>query len=224
MKSNFFFIFAVTVLYCQSTEVKALAGTQLVGAVTNGLSAEIRLVDWSHSGAGIDVNRQNGFDLLVGVYVRRQAELPMNVLAVSSPGSTQPIYYWGATNSFCGPMELTDLSGKKMRLLKPDVNSSAAYPDCFNLFQLRQNWWKKNQNHAAVWMLPAPGEKLTGFLRENGRFYQLSSFYLGDYFKLRGAGEYKLTIWPKVYERSATNDEYFDRVDLPAMTIPIHWK
>jgi len=42
-----------------------------------------------------------------------------------------------------------------------------------------------------------------------------------NFFKLKVGEEYKLTIWPKIYKRSETNNDIFKRIDIPPVTIPI---
>jgi len=130
-------------------------------------------------------------------------------------------YYWGATNSFCGPMELVSESGKKMRLLKPEILSPQHYPEKFDLRPLHDDFWNKAaksfSTHDEI-----PGHVLPEFLTEGNRPYQYRYFNLNEFFKVKKPGDYKLTVWPVIYRRSSTNDDMYEKIDVPPVTKPIH--
>jgi hypothetical protein len=46
---------------------------------------------------------------------------------------------------------------------------------------------------------------------------------LTNYFNIKKSGEYELTIWPKIYKRSAKDRDLCERIDVPPVTIPIKW-
>ena len=57
--------------------------------------------------------------------------------------------------------------------------------------------------------------------RRVGRIPELSSFEITDWFPVRKPGEYRLTIWPKVYKRLKENDDLCQRIDLPPVSVTI---
>lgn len=117
-------------------------------------------------------------------------------------------FFWG-TNSFCGFVELHDADGVKVRLLKPEINDPAAYPNSYRLRIVG-----RLETHAI-----APYELPHALSGSDANF----TFYLKDYFKVKEPGEYQLTVWPKIYKRLGTNDDLCVRIDVPPVTIPIHW-
>ncbi len=117
-------------------------------------------------------------------------------------------FFW-ATNSFCGFVELRDADGGKVRLLKPEINDSAAYPSSYRLRIVG----RLETHVVASYELP---HALSG---ADANFI----FNIKDYFKIKEPGEYQLTVWPKIYKRLGTNDDLCVRMDIPQVTIPIHW-
>ena len=115
--------------------------------------------------------------------------------------------YFMATNSFCGFIELRNESGNKMPLLNFDANSPKNYPSTYNLklaSRLTEQWFY-----------------LPGGL--SGTDPELFRLHIQQYFKIEKSGDYQLTVWPKIYKRSETNRNLCERIDLPPVTIPIHW-
>ena len=51
----------------------------------------------------------------------------------------------------------------------------------------------------------------------------MGRFKLSDYFAITNAGEYRLTVWPKIFTRALTNKDLCERVDLPPVTITFQW-
>ena len=119
--------------------------------------------------------------------------------------------YFGAPNSFFGFVELKDSEGRKMALLKPQANSQAAYPDSYSIQQARIDLNK------GISM----GPELPGVI--TGSDPVAGNFHLQNYFKIEKPGDYQLTIWPKIYKKSETNQDIVQRIDLPPVTIPIKW-
>lgn len=119
--------------------------------------------------------------------------------------------YFVATNSFCGFLELKDSGGNKLPLLKPNVNSQAAYPSSYSLKQVFINLNK------GISMGPELPMAITG------TDPRICNFHLHRYFQIEKLGDYQLTIWPKIYKRSVTNLDLVERIDLPPVTIPIKW-
>ena len=120
-----------------------------------------------------------------------------------------------ATNDFCGPLELLDGDGHKVPLLKPGVNSLGAYPSSFKLLEMREILMSRHQRGRYDGpLLPWP------CVSANTQF---KMFHIAEYFKLSKLGEYKLTVWPKIYKLTSTNDDLCERIDVPSVIIPIEW-
>jgi hypothetical protein len=115
--------------------------------------------------------------------------------------------YFMATNSFCGLVELRDPKGNTISSLRPDLNSLNAYPDSYNLMSMHYLLMTQYTHYSGP-PLPRTTELIP-------------SFCITNLFKIKEAGEYQLMIWPKIYKRSATNDDVCERIDLPPVTIPI---
>ena len=122
--------------------------------------------------------------------------------------------YYKATNGFCGVLELREDNGHELPILKPEIYSTQAYPV---FFSKRQMWEDQTQGRPAILISPRMPEPLIG------RIPQIASFNLKDYFNLNHTGEYLLTIWPKIYKQSATNDDLCERIDLPPVTATVKW-
>jgi hypothetical protein len=174
---------------------------KIQGEATNGISGE----------ANIICEGQSRFFIVVNV-MRQGNQLPLQ-------GTNSPIYS-GGPNSFCCPLELQDADGKEMVLLKPSVSSPESYPDICNITNLSY----KIQNKFIIMLLPVPESYSRDFLRDAYRNYQLISFNLNDYFKLEKTGEYKLTVWPKIYKQSETNSDIYKRIDVPPVSVMIKWE
>jgi hypothetical protein len=123
--------------------------------------------------------------------------------------------YFQATNSFCGPVELTDEAGRKIPLTHATISSSQAYPETFSL---RAEWFRHFFSNNPL--APRLGPMIFPLPLISGTS-KLAVFQLKDYFDVRQAGQYELTVWPKIYKRSATNSDICDRVDLPPVSIGI---
>lgn len=117
--------------------------------------------------------------------------------------------YFRATNSFCGYIELRNAAGHKIQSLKPEVNSEKAYPDSFNI---------KLASHLLASKV-GKGPPLPYVI--SGSDAEIS-FNLNDYYKIETGEKYQLTVWPKIYKRSTTNDDFCERIDLPPVIIPIN--
>lgn len=120
-----------------------------------------------------------------------------------------------ATNSLCGPMLLYDAKGNSLKPLKPEVNRLSAYPDRFSLSQVERILQKPVGNID----LPI---RFWQFSPDVGPGAYAPSFYLNDYFDIQTPGNYELRVWPKLYRSSATNDDIFERLDLPVLKIPLN--
>jgi hypothetical protein len=120
--------------------------------------------------------------------------------------------YYMATNFFCGPIELQSSSGRKLPALKPEVCAMEGYPVAYRFGTATNNVRQSDDYHGP----PIPNGL--------GNFHpRLASFPLGDYFEVKEPGEYTLTVWPKIYKRSASDADLCQRIDLPPVTVTIKW-
>jgi hypothetical protein len=129
--------------------------------------------------------------------------------------------YWGATNFFCGPIELQDDDGNKIPLLIPDVSSMKPYPEYISMNDILHHMPRYK---ATIMVPPVPGSHGSEFLRNTNKVFLLIYFNLGDYYKPKKPGSYKLTIWPKIYQQSESNKDIYHRIDVPPVSVNIVWK
>ena len=123
-------------------------------------------------------------------------------------------------NYCCGPVEMQDKDKRKLPLLRPQINLPSAYPPSYSLTNAQAFIWRyRNRQAVALDGLLAPFP----LLPRDGLEVDLPKFNIENYFKLETPGEYQLTVWPKIYQRSATNSDLCERIDLPPVTIPIQW-
>ena len=163
-----------------------------VGASTNGIYATAKYLPSEPGGANIRVY----------VHFRPPStNIPTISPFPSTLEETNEVFvpdtdrkYFLATNSFCGFVELKNESGEQIKLLKPAVNSPAAYPAAYNL-KLTS---KLLEGKIDASILP-------GCL--SGMDPVQCSFHLQKYFKIEKPGDYRLTVWPKIYEKSETNQD-----------------
>jgi hypothetical protein len=139
------------------------------------------------------------------------------------------------TNCFCGPIELRDGTGRRLRLLKPQVASSNAYPATYNSQTERSNHFRLIQWYPGPKIFPPPlfatstrselvRFQLGGQERPPGSTLFVRWFQLAEYFDLKDSGEYTLTVWPKIYRRSETNRDICIRMNLPPVTASFRWE
>jgi hypothetical protein len=174
-----------------------------IGQLTNGIAASL------------DADDRKGYPPIIEAFV-------INTNAGGFWGGPEPderpvlewarkvfsdeLLYFPPTNSFCGPIELCDASGKKLPSLKPEASSLDAYPAAFSFA------FAKKHN-------PDPRIHFPRALSSSPE--RLNRFSVWDYFAITNAGEYRLTVWPKIYHRSSTNDDLCQRIDIPPVTITL---
>jgi len=116
----------------------------------------------------------------------------------------------------------------------PDVSSQAAYPPSYNLqtehgryFGRFKDFYSGNGIFPVPLFLSIPRTKLVVFKMPDLSKAKLSTllpnmferrFQLSDFYDINEPGEYQLTVWPKIYERSSTNRDVCQRIDLPPLT------
>lgn len=120
--------------------------------------------------------------------------------------------YYFPTNEFCGPMQLQNVRGQQMLSLQTKVSSLSGYPDFFNFNKAEEDYFSKFMSYSGP-PFPIPAD----------RFRNSMQFTLTNLFVITNAGEYRLTVWPKLYTRDQTNRDLCVRVDLPPVSINFNW-
>jgi hypothetical protein len=117
-------------------------------------------------------------------------------------------WYFKATNDFCGPVELRDSTGQKVKLLRPEVSSNEAYPSSYKLDGAQQRYMRRYRIAYSAPHVTYPEWEQP----------ELARFKLFDYFEITNSGDYRLTVWPKVYVRTSTNTFDCKLIDVPPVT------
>jgi hypothetical protein len=178
------------------------------GAPTNGISAQASVL-W-----GTDHNQLPSISVAVantnvgGFSGQVEPGVPGDAISFFRKASTDEALYFQATNAICGPVELRNPKGTVIQPRNPEAFSAGAYPASFSLREARAH-------------SPHPTAHYSGALVYGGG--PLSEFSLADYFSVTNAGEYLLTVWPKIYHRPSTNSDTRYRVDLPPVSVTIKW-
>lgn len=216
-----------------------------LGEATNGIRAEVELV--SVQGRLTDivvwVNHVDDTNVIANPdpfeNLNKITELDWN--------------YWMATNTFSGPIELRDSTGRILPSQKPhpssfadyrgqefplfpDVSSLTAYPLTYSLKRehgLYFSRFKNGYSGPGIFPMPlffaGPRTELVRFgLSGKETTRQLPTLYqrrfeLEDYFDKKRPGEYTLTVWPKIYKRLTTNSDLCTRIDIPPVTVRFKW-
>lgn len=205
------------------------------GPATNGLCGEIDVV--SHAALGRPV------ELLILVrqldWTNGRADKGDSLEALLDKMRKQDnTDYLMATNAFCGPIELLDSRGQRLSPLKPEVSSMSSYPSSYSQQAANLNYFRRYQIYSGPGVFPlplmlsSPRDELVRFQicraikagtpRPYGGLYD-RIFPLTDYFDIKEPGQYTFTVWPKIYKRSNTNNDTYNRMDLPPVSAVIDW-
>jgi len=183
------------------------------GAATNGISGGIRVA------LGV------GRPLVVSVFVTNanlQETSPMDdsatnpAMAFIEKVEGPDWLYYMPTNSFCGPIELRDVRGSGVPPIEAKARQTNAYPAQYDLSLERSNYLHRKEAMLGPGLFPDP---VLGIASTS----ELIRFEVGKYFDLKEPGEYKLTVWPKIYRRIATNNEVCRRIDVPPVSATLKW-
>jgi hypothetical protein len=188
-------------LVFSATSIPASETSEGIGASTNGI----------HATGKYSPDYPGGGDF---ISISIHFASPSTIVEYVSPFESRKYHiakYFCATNSFIGFVELKNAKGDKIPVLKPWLNSAAAYPDSYSLQQARLFLINN------IGMGPELPFAITGSDPEIG------NFYLKDLFLIEKPGVYQLTVLPKIYKKTQTNDDIVQRIDLPPVTIPINW-
>lgn len=176
------------------------------GMPTNGICGEAAVI-WSRGVARLPDIAVNVINTNRGGFFGPDSSTNEVKAFVDSAFSDQALYF-SPTNLFCGPLELRGPNGLLLPPLKPGIASPQAYPPTFNLGASKKN----NRNFPADFPLPLESW--------NAR---LAEFRVEDYYQVKEPGEYRLSVWPKIYKRASTNSDICVRVDLPPVSVTIKW-
>lgn len=170
--------------------------------VTNGLSAAIQVIR--------DAQRRHLPEIEITVattnaygFYERPYKSWKEVNVVLELAFADGLLYFAPTNRFCGPITLRDRTGHEVPTLRPEVVRPGSYPIAVSI---------RNPTQPGGHEAPVLGTPLIFSPDE------LARFSLGDYFAVTEPGEYKLTVWPKIYKRVSTNDNICRRIDLPPVS------
>jgi len=174
-----------------------------LGEETNGIRARINL----------DVAN----NLLISAHVQIKLDTNMHSMSFQAAElskrdpSGHGWKFFMATNLFSGPMELSDSAGHKMQSLNPDCTFPEMWPHKYHLFAISAGLIDKHRIYSG------PSMPLPLSLSD----MQIFSFHLADYYKIKEPGNYKLTIWPKIYQRVSPTNDICERIDIPPVTIDL---
>lgn len=120
------------------------------------------------------------------------------------------------TNGCIGPVELEGPNGRRVQPNNPALMNSNDYPTTLSWNTLVQG----SLNHN----IRVPGQR--GSLFGAGDLKpeeEIALFDLAKYFTLDNPGDYKLTLWPKLYKKVQRDKDLFQRIDIPPVTFNFHW-
>lgn len=141
-----------------------------------------------------------------GFFGAQMPEDPHDALSIARKIESGTLLYYRPPNLFCGPIELRDAAGAKVSCKKVEFVTAEAYPASFSFSEAK----KLNSNSSQ--MLPSPLVRTPELL---------GSFSLTNFFNIATPARYQLTVWPKIYKRSSTNDDVCLRIDLLPITTTV---
>lgn len=178
------------------------------GASTNGVTG------WIHAQGGDEPFVYVGVQVPPDANTSLAAAGKTNELPSWAADKTSQYFMW--TNPFCGPMELRDGHGRIVLPLKQEMNVPDVFPSQFDLVLVKSNLWFQHMRTGFY-----SGPTLPSKVRVP--WMQLSCFRLKDCFKLQAPGEYRLTVWPKIYKRVSPASRVCRRIDVPPVTVTIEF-
>ncbi len=144
--------------------------------------------------------------------------IPKPVMGAGYFDRTSPVYL-AASNAFCGPIELLNATGESLTFRSHQLTAEEPYPK-----YLRWSILFREAMAQPTISQTVPADKV--YFSGEG-WVELAKFSLQETFGLKEAGEYRLTVWPKLYKRSERADEDRDvyvRIDMPPVTANINWR
>ena len=195
------------------------------GESTNGLKCGISVLNWPDAWVFIETPLANiPYPNSSVVKMSQPAPEAPPVIGYGTGDSVPDSPVWiGAPSGLFGPMELRNVNGEKIPLLKPKANNPEEYPEILRWSILRPQFGGighggPNAPHIGQWQ---GFQKYRDVQQAGGMIHNLKSC-----FRVKETGEYQLTLWPKIYKRSEKpnkDHDIFQRIDLPPVTISIKW-
>jgi hypothetical protein len=182
------------------------------GSMTNGVRGGVDVRPGVKGGPAITVFVTNSNP---GELIRLETGISFLTNFLQKIKSPDWLYYM-ATNEFCGLLELRDPNGKKLPLLRPEVSRTDAYPARYSLSAENANYLRRFQVYSGSGIFPVP---LLGIQSCS----ELAKFNVVEYFELKEAGEYRLTVRPKIYKRMSKTNDVCERIDVPPVIVTIRW-
>ena len=156
----------------------------------------------------------------INIYALRDIGITGEPKGIVSSNMYRPAYLV-PTNWFCGMIRLWNSNQMELRCWKPKLMATNAYPASLNW----QAMWLQIAQSSGEFS-PMPGDKSffdgAEFKGSAVTRDKICEFTLNDLFDLKAKGDYKLTVWAKIYKRSATNDNIYNRIDLAPASTTIH--
>ena len=173
------------------------------------------LYTWSHAAtngyrAGIRID----YNSLITVAIHRD----LQITGISPPraGWAKIPPFLMPTNWFPGPAQLIGPDGQTILIQRPDVLSAASYPETLSFQSIKEDRMKP----LGAALGPIWGDyQIFDSTKAKKDEDNLRTCELRDYYQYNVPGKYQLTLWPKLYRRSGTNDDIFHRIDLPPVSL-----
>jgi hypothetical protein len=213
--ANLLLLVSAFALMPSAAPAQLLGNEMTYGGVTNCICGGVTV----HQGPG--PNRA----LVISVFVTNSSPIPHFQQEEYGTNWLRPFLekvsnndwlYYMPTNSFCGPVELRDAHGEEVPSLKPELSEPDAYPARYSLSAENENYFRRYQAYRGPGSFPLP---LLGVRS----FSEMAKLSLAEYFDVKERGEYRFTVWPKMYKRMAKTNDLCERVDLPPVTVTVKW-
>lgn len=122
--------------------------------------------------------------------------------------------YLVPTNGFCGSISLISSNNFEVPILNPSLLSSNSYPRYLE-------WTALLFGDPGRYSGPVPG--YNGLFEKSGDTQgEICVIHLKEIYSLTNKGDYKLIVWPKIYKRTETNDNVYQRIDLAPVSTTVH--
>ncbi len=188
---------------------------RVFGNATNGLRGEVQVLRLG------DNSRPE-----VAVYVSLLTNVRDQILREDFTSTnrhhdaSQTPLFLAAPGGFCGPVELHNAARKEIPSLKSEITSLKAYPENIRWSVLYSNEMRQLKVSHVV-----PGDigLFSTRFKTVTMTRQIGLFKVENYFQVKESGEYQLTVWPKIYQRTENDKDIYQRIDLPPVTATIKW-
>jgi hypothetical protein len=218
-------ILSLAACFCLFLQLTALANdTNQLGSTsetvwgteTNGLRGGIRMqaaynvvVVVSQTGTLPPTANPMTYDPVLSQQLHRPVQIML--------GGISPDWF-GPTNGYCGLIRVEDKNGNVVPELVPSLCDPGAYPDSLR--------WSEIQSRVGKGLTLFPlGKNIMCYRKvsvaDQPLTVECGPFSITNLFHLTSPGEYRLTVWPKLYRRSADNPDLFKRLDIAPVSVKI---